>query len=75
VLTFLECLAKADGLATRARDCTSPELRNIYVETAQGWRRTAILARHQEAWHARHQDAYFRGTGRRRAGFAAVAED
>jgi hypothetical protein len=50
-------MAKADALETRARACTSPDLRNIYLDAAEGWSRTAILARHQEAWQARHPDA------------------
>jgi hypothetical protein len=33
----------------RALHSSSPDLRNGYLQTARGWRRTAILARHQEA--------------------------
>jgi len=52
--TAAECLAKADELDALARDCPDRFARDAYLNTADGWRRTSLLARHQEAWAAAH---------------------
>lgn len=57
MLTSLQCLARADKLDARARQCAKPSDRDAYIETADGWRRNAVLARQQEAWTKLHPDA------------------
>jgi hypothetical protein len=52
-----ECLAKAEELAARARDCPDGVARDGYLAAADGWRRTALLARQQEVWAEAHPDA------------------
>jgi hypothetical protein len=54
--TAVECLAKADELDALARDCSNPNSRVDYGRTADGWRRTALLARQQEVWAEAHPD-------------------
>lgn len=50
--TAAECLAKADELAARAQGCPDDVAREGFLSAAEGWRRTALLARHQEVWEA-----------------------
>jgi hypothetical protein len=50
----LECLAEADRLEETARQCADPRAREAILETANEWRRVAMLAREQEAWEALH---------------------
>ena len=52
--TAVECLAKAEEHEALARACPDGIIRDAYLSTADGWRRTALLARHQEAWTAAH---------------------
>jgi hypothetical protein len=54
--TAAECLAKADENDALARDCPDGFTRDAYRNTADGWRRTALLARQQEAWTEAHPD-------------------
>jgi hypothetical protein len=54
--TAADCLAKADEIDALARDCQDGFARDAYLSAADGWRRTALLARHQEAWAAAHPD-------------------
>jgi hypothetical protein len=55
--TAAECLARADENDAWARDCPDGFERYAFLNTADGWRRTALLARQQEAWAAAHPDA------------------
>jgi hypothetical protein len=52
--TAAECLAKATELDAMARDCPDGIARDGYFSAADGWRKTALLARHQEAWAEDH---------------------
>jgi hypothetical protein len=52
--TAAECLAKADELDALARNCPDGAARKGYLSAAEGWRRTALLARHQDAWSRAH---------------------
>jgi hypothetical protein len=55
--TALECLSEAERLAALARDCPDGIAREGYLTAADGWRRTALLARQQEAWAGAHPEA------------------
>ncbi len=55
--TVAECLAKADENDALARVAPDGIMRDSYLSTADGWRRTALLARQQEAWAEAHPDA------------------
>jgi hypothetical protein len=52
MLTALECMAKAEELDALAGACPEGAVRHSYYQTADGWRRAAILARQQEVWDA-----------------------
>lgn len=52
--TAIECLAEAERLDVLARGSTDPQVRVGYGRTADGWRRTALLARQQEVWAEAH---------------------
>ncbi len=54
--TAVECLALADKNDALARDCPEGFVRDAFRSTADGWRRTALLARQQEAWEQAHPD-------------------
>jgi hypothetical protein len=54
MLSSVECLARAAELDAIARVCIRKSERDSYIETAEGWRRTAIIARRQEAWETLH---------------------
>ena len=54
MLTSLQCLAKADQLDSLALSCPLQSDRDACADTADGWRRTAILARQQDEWRALH---------------------
>jgi hypothetical protein len=54
MLTSLQCLAKADQLDSLALSCPGQSDRDAYADTADCWRRTAIMARQQDEWHALH---------------------
>lgn len=56
MMTAAECLVKADENDALARDCPDGFAREAYLNTADGWRRTALLARQQEAWAEAHPD-------------------
>ena len=55
--TAAECLAKADENDALARNSPDGFARDEFLNTADGWRRTALLARQQEAWAEAHPDA------------------
>jgi hypothetical protein len=55
--TAAECLIKADENDRFARDCPDGFERDAFLNTADGWRRTALLARQQETWAAANPDA------------------
>jgi hypothetical protein len=48
--TYAECLAKADEFDRIGYHSLTQTEREEYARLAQGWRRTALLARQQEAW-------------------------
>lgn len=54
MLTSVQCLVKADELDAIALQCGCKADRDSYSETADGWRRNAVMARHQETWAALH---------------------
>jgi hypothetical protein len=54
MLTSLQCLAKADQLDSLALLCVGKVDRDACADTADGWRRAAIMARQQDEWHALH---------------------
>jgi hypothetical protein len=53
MMTSVECLAKADELDAVGYECRDDAARKTFATLAMAWRRTAIMARHQEA----HPDA------------------
>lgn len=55
MLTSLQCMAKADQLDSLALSCASQADRDACADTADGWRRTAIMARQQDEWRALHK--------------------
>ena len=52
--TSLQCLAKADQLDGLALLCPGQSDRDAFADTADCWRRTAIMARQQDEWRALH---------------------
>jgi hypothetical protein len=54
--TAAENLAEAERLGALGHKCPDPHLRVEIGRTADGWRRTALLARQQEAWAEAHPD-------------------
>ena len=52
--TSAECLAMADENEALARGSPDGIIRDAYRSTAMGWRRTALLARQQQAWEQTH---------------------
>ena len=52
--TAVECLAKANEFASRARNCEALDLKMQYESLAQGWTMTAGIAKIQDEWHARN---------------------
>jgi hypothetical protein len=54
MMTSIECLAKAAELDAAARLCPRDSDRMGYTQTADGWRRTAVMAQRQEVWEAAH---------------------
>jgi hypothetical protein len=54
MLSSAQCLAKADQLDSLALSCPGQPERDAFADTAAGWRRTAIMARQQDEWHALH---------------------
>jgi hypothetical protein len=49
MMTSFECLAKADELDAFGFECDTPNGREAYATLAMGWRRNAIMARHEES--------------------------
>jgi hypothetical protein len=49
MMTSLQCLAKADELDVIGFECDTAHGRETYAILAIGWRRNAVMARHQEA--------------------------
>lgn len=54
MMTAAQCLMKASESDHLARRYLDPSLREACIETANGWRRVAVMARQQEAWDAAH---------------------
>lgn len=54
MVTSVKRLAKADQLDDLARQCANKGDRDSYSQTADGWRRNALMAQHQEAWTILH---------------------
>ena len=54
MLTSLECMAKAKEMDARACGCSHPGDKAAMTEMADEWRRTALMARQQEAWAELH---------------------
>lgn len=52
--TAVECLAEAERLDALARGCPDGPTRDGYLGAADGWRKTLLLARQQEAWAEAH---------------------
>jgi len=52
--TAAQCLARAEENDALAKASPDGIMRDSYRCTADGWRRTALLARQQEVWAAAH---------------------
>jgi hypothetical protein len=50
MMTAARCLTKAAEMDALCRLYTDDDMRESCMNTANGWRNAAILARHQEAW-------------------------
>ncbi len=49
MMTSMECSAKADELDRLGDECWTQDGREAFARMSQDWRRTATLARQQEA--------------------------
>ncbi len=52
MLTFSECILKADELTSEANGCHADDVRDQYLNLAQQWRLSAIEAARQDAFAA-----------------------
>ncbi|MBC9032062.1 hypothetical protein IAG41_06630 [Sphingomonas sp. JC676] len=50
MLTYRECLARADAMEAYGLTCSIPVQREDYVSVARGWRRVAMLALAQDKY-------------------------
>lgn len=54
MMTVSECLAKADEVDRLGYECPTQDGREAFALLGQGWRRSALFARQQDAWAASH---------------------
>jgi len=50
MMTYSECLAKADEVDRLGYECPTQDGREAFALLGRGWRRSAMFARQQQAW-------------------------